>query len=803
MRSGNIFLMVLAMLFFTGVYAQQPGKETISGIITNTNASPVKGATVQLKGGTFSAVAADNGTFYIHRIAPGTYILLVTAVGYEAQEKSVTVQPGHISQVSVQLQPAVSQINAVEVREQSATAALPNKAFTATVVDVKKIRDRDVDMNRLLDAVSGVRVRETGGLGSEFNYSINGLSGKAVKFFIDGIPMDNFGTAFSINNLPVNMVDRVEVYKGVTPIELGGDALGGAVNIITRKDKRSYLDASYTMGSFQTHKLAVSGKWQQPKGFVISTQAFYNYSKNNYQVWGRTIELVDEYSRPLPGEPRLRRFNDDYTALNITTEAGVTNKRWADQLLLGITLADLRKGIQTGRTMAFVYGDVRYNEKLWMPHLKFSKKDLFTKGLQADIFASYSQLEGTTVDTGTRKYNWAGAVISDKVKGELGGIKARQSIYTFNDHNLLARGNMTYRLSEQHIFRFNYVLNHLRRTGTDKIGVAAWTIPFREPQQLQKQVAGLSYEILCFDQRWSNTFFAKHFSYQAGANTYGYNDHNEQVVTHLQMNDQAWGGGYASRLQLKRNLLLKLSMEYATRLPEAVELLGDGNTILNAPTLKPERSMNINAGVQQQWEGKKYRIGVNTGVFYRNTNNLIWLGEGDHFGTARYENISKIASRGVEAEFSYSNKKWLEATANVTWQDIRNKEAFTNTGAPNIVYNDRLRNMPWLMANGEVRFNKEKLFGLPHHLSCYVSTHYVQEYFLGWPSMGERPGKKIIPGQFVQDAGVTLRLKDNRYSISLECRNIFDQQVYDNYLLQKPGRYNSIKLRYFLSNSSH
>src|SRR5690606_14882056 len=97
-----------------------------------------------------------------------------------------------------------------------------------------------------------------------FKFSLNGFSGKSVKFFLDGIPMDNFGPALSLNNFPSNMAERIEIYKGVVPISLGADALGGAVNIITRSNS-NYLDASYSVGSFNTHQLGLNGAYTNPE----------------------------------------------------------------------------------------------------------------------------------------------------------------------------------------------------------------------------------------------------------------------------------------------------------------------------------------------------------------------------------------------------------------------------------------------------------------------------------------------------------------------------------------------------------
>jgi outer membrane cobalamin receptor len=59
------------------------------------------------------------------------------------------------------------------------------------------------------------------------------MSGKAVKFFIDGVPLEMLGKGVDLSTLPVNMADRVEIYKGVVPVHLSTDAMGGAVNIIS------------------------------------------------------------------------------------------------------------------------------------------------------------------------------------------------------------------------------------------------------------------------------------------------------------------------------------------------------------------------------------------------------------------------------------------------------------------------------------------------------------------------------------------------------------------------------------------
>src|SRR5690606_32300446 len=140
------------------------------------------------------------------------------------------------------------------------------------------------DLGHALDRVSGVRVRESGGVGSQMNFSLNGFRGNQVRFFMDGVPMDNFGSSFQINNIPVGLAERIEVYTGVVPVGLGADALGGAVNIITNSKKKDHMEASYSYGSFNTHRFSLNTVYVSKSGFTAQLNAFQNFSDNSYKM---------------------------------------------------------------------------------------------------------------------------------------------------------------------------------------------------------------------------------------------------------------------------------------------------------------------------------------------------------------------------------------------------------------------------------------------------------------------------------------------------------------------------------------
>lgn len=97
--------------------------------------------------------------------------------------------------------------------------------------------------------------------------------------------MNDNSDFIDINDIPVEMIDRIEIYKGIVPAKFGGSAVGGAVNIVIKEYPPKYLDVNYSYGSFNTHKASVVSKMNiAPKGIEFGLGGFYNYSDNNYKM---------------------------------------------------------------------------------------------------------------------------------------------------------------------------------------------------------------------------------------------------------------------------------------------------------------------------------------------------------------------------------------------------------------------------------------------------------------------------------------------------------------------------------------
>lgn len=259
-------------------------------------------------------------------------------------------------------------LNEVKVFGKSAARKLEEGVFAVNALEIAPDINRMVTINDLVNRTAGVKVRREGGVGSDFDLTINGMSGNSIRYFIDGVPLESKGSGVSLENIPLNIVERVELYKGVVPSHLGADALGGAVNIITKKKRQNFLDASYGIGSFHTHTADLTGQWFIPRtAIALRPTVGVNYSKNDYKMKG--VEIWDEDEERYILTDR-RRFHDDYLSIFGQLEAGVNNVGWADMFFLGYptTLSTKRSRQEPCRTKCMVRRNVIPTHWLSLPY---------------------------------------------------------------------------------------------------------------------------------------------------------------------------------------------------------------------------------------------------------------------------------------------------------------------------------------------------------------------------------------------------------------------------------------------------
>jgi outer membrane receptor protein involved in Fe transport len=675
----------------------------------------------------------------------------------------------------------------VTVTGKSDLRSVKQQAYTVTAIDATRLHNTTKDINQVLNHTTGIKVREEGGLGSNYSFSLNGFTGKQVRFFLDGMPMDNFGSSLSLNNLPINMAERIEVYKGVVPISLGSDALGGAVNVVTNQKIKKYLDASYSIGSFNTHRASLNSRYTFDNGFTINVNGFYNYSDNNYKI---DVQIPDPLTGIYGNTVKLKRFHDAYRSTMGQIEAGFINKQFADKLLFGLIMSENRKEGQTGMNMDLVSGHVFNSSTSLIPTFKYKKVNLFIKGLTLLANANMSFVKSGITDTSSRMYDWNGDYTVKTFGSNSGEVSYYKTKFRFNDRNAVATANVNYEINKQHSLSLNHIYSYARRKGEDEVAIIP--IPFDIPNTLSKNITGLAYKYSTMNNRFSATVFTKLFSMRASMVDAEWGTHEALTSSHNKT-----GYGIAATYFIWPFAQIKASYENTWRLPEGEEMFGNGLMIKNSPFLRPEHSNNFNIGLALSKTFNKHKFEGEVNYLYRKSGDYIRLESNGQL--SYYVNEDSVRTSGVEWGVRYTYNDAFTFEVNSTYQNTLNIKKL-DKGIPNYLYWDRLPNMPYLFGSFDAAYRFKKAFFNHDALTIGVGGNFIETFDLYWPSQGTVGTKHTIPQQFTQDASVTYSLQNGRYNIAVQCSNIGDVKQYDNFKLQKPGRAFSVKLRYFLHN---
>lgn len=781
-----VFFLLFAVLGFSEGLAQQ--LVTLSGKITSADGLPVAQATLAVEGTSYGTYSDDNGNYSLG-LPQGTYTVVASFIGYESQKKSVSLTGKKT--VDFVLREESVALNDVEVYGKSKSQQLREGTFAVSALDVKPVVNSLSNLNELVNRASGIKVRQEGGVGSDYDLSINGMSGNSVRYFIDGVPLETKGSEVSLANLPVNIIDHIEMYKGVVPAYLGADALGGAINIVTKKEKKNYLDMSYGIGSFHTHKADLNAQFVFPKsGIIVRPTVGVNYSKNDYMMKG--VEVWDESFRKYVPSNR-KRFHDDYFSLLAQVEVGVTGKPWADDFFVTASYSKVDKELQTGSVQTKVYGMAERNGSAYNVSARYRKKDFLLKGLQMHSFLSHTWDYSLTVDTAYRVYDWNGDYIESS-RNEITGRE--RSLRHYKRPTTMFRSNWDYRIGPQHVLNVNYLLN---RTGNDRYDEVDSSF---EPSNdvVCKHIIGLSYQQQLLQDRMENTFFVKDYINHLNIRQTDLYWQTGSDKMKGESTGNYWGYGIGSRMKFVEPLALKASYEHSVRLPLARELLGNGSTIYANTALNPEKSDNVNLGVFGTWHpGMGHTVYYEVNGFMRFVDDYIQAVVAEKEGMMQYQNVPAVHIKGLEGEVRYSWKRNLQCMANVSWQDARDQRQYKEDGKLSATYLNRVPNRPWLFGTAEVNYTFHDVCRKNSSLRLETSYQWVHWYYLTWEAYGSKESKAQIPAQHVVNAGVTYSLENGKYNVSVNCDNLFDRLVYDHYKLQKPGRSFFLKFRVFLN----
>ena len=787
----NLSLFFLSACAFS-TYAQKPGKTMISGKVISTEKEVVDFATVYLKGTGHGGITNQEGIYHVSAPA-GNYTLVVSAVGYKTVEKPVTLLRGQRVRQNITISPETQQLDEVTV-VSTGVSRLKRSAFNAVAVDTKELQNTTKNLSDALAKAPGMKLRESGGVGSDMQLMLDGFSGKHVKVFIDGVPQEGVGSSFGLNNIPVNFADRIEVYKGVVPVGFGTDAIGGVINIVTNKKRRRwFLDASYSYGSFNTHKSNVNFGQTFKNGFTYEINAFQNYSDNDYQIEA-PVEDFETGRIDRDKKVRVKRFNDTYHNEAVVGKVGVVDKKWADRLMLGFTYSNMYQDIQTGVRQDIVYGQKHRKGHSLMPSLEYYKRNLFAKGLDVALTVNYNKNLTTNVDTASYKYNWYG---DRKLLNSPGEQSYQHSRADNNNWNGTFTAN--YRLGKMHMLTFNHVLNTFSRSNTSLLAKEEQSDAIAK--ETRKNISGVSYRLMP-SETWNLSVFGKYYNQFVAGPVATDANQNDYVRTTRSVNSIGYGA--AGTYFILPGLQAKLSYEKAYRLPTIEEMFGNEDLEMGDIGIRPENSDNVNLNLSYNRTFGRHSVYVEGGLVYRNTKDYIQRNITDLSGgksAATYINYGKVLTKGYNISARYGFGKWVSVGGNFTQMDVRdNMKTSISGSAENIAYKERMPNLPYIFADSDVTFYWRDLGRKGNALTVSYDNQYLHSFTYYSSKIGSNKGDYVVPSQFSHNLSLSYSLRDGRYNLSFECRNFTDEQLYDNFSLQKAGRAFYGKVRVYFGN---
>ncbi|SHE72021.1 Outer membrane receptor proteins, mostly Fe transport [Mariniphaga anaerophila] len=787
----KIIIIVIALcLCFVGKSVAQSNQKTISGTVLDSNGNALPFSNISEKNTSNGTTSNEQGEFMLKTNSPNKAVLLISYLGYTTKE--VTIEDfSNARNLVFQLKPKEHHLNEVLVGGKSVATKIEQQGFVATSIPIKELQSQSVELNQVLNQSAGIVVREQGGLGSRVNYSINGLEGSAVRFFLDGIPLDYFGSSYSVSTIPVSQINRIDIFKGVVPVELGSDALGGAINLVTKKNLKNTLEIDYTYGSFNTHKVSASGYGRANNGLTAKVSAFYNYSDNNYKVWGSDISVTNPETFEVMRGITAERFHDAYQSKAIKTDFGVTNKTWADHFFVGLLTSSMDKEIQHGATMIVPFGEATYSQNLLMPYLDYSNRQLLKQKLKVKLFTSYSGLNRARVDTSKNIYNWLGEI--EPVQRVLGGEQKR-TLNKLKEEVWMNRVNLNYTFSSMHKLVVNHVYTDLTRTDSDPL-VTQKTEGYYAPQFFNKSVLGVSWENLWFQHKLQTTLFYKRYNYSAAiklAETVAGETNYETVSAKEKSN----GLGFAISYTPAKKITLSFSVEQASRLPEANEILGDGLNVLANPNLKAESSLNTNLGIDVSLsEQRNSRVRINGNVFFRDVKQKMKLVTASDPALLQVVNFDKVQMSGIDGRIQYYYKEFLSIFQSLAFLHPVIKTDSDEFGNNNGLDNTRMPNTPFFQANSEARLNFGNLLQNKPAVFVYWRYGHVGSFYRHSEKYGSE-NKDHIPAQNIHSVGTGYTFPKTNLTASGAINNLFNAQAFDNYAVQKPGRAFYLKLTY-------
>lgn len=312
-------LYVLMLCLFPIVVCSQT-KGTLRGTVYSEEGQAIT-ANISLHPDNHFVVAESDGSFKINNLFEGTYTLIVNHLGYQTYERAIEVTAGQTTRVEIKLIRNSHALHEVAINDKRIQddnlISVTNAAMPVSIITRKQL---ELMGSRRLDEVlkeqTGIAiVNNIAGGNRSVGVQLQGFSSEYVMVLIDGQPMvGRNGGSFDLSRISVTNIERIEIIKGAASCLFGSEAMGGAINIVTRHGALQAQGlASVRYGSLHILDATLEGEtpFASNRGEANLSANFYRSDgfnvNNRYQTSGTTVPPSDNYTLQGRGRYRLSK----------------------------------------------------------------------------------------------------------------------------------------------------------------------------------------------------------------------------------------------------------------------------------------------------------------------------------------------------------------------------------------------------------------------------------------------------------------------------------------------------------------
>jgi len=393
--------MLLAVILFIHIHLN--GQSSLSGTVIYEN-QPIENAEVVLSDDLHTAFTDASGFFQMEQIPPGTYQLEIYATGFEIHWQKISIKEDRQKELNIELTNEDRVLDMVVI-----TGTMKEVSKLDSPVPVEVYSSKFFKANptpTLFDAIqniNGVRPQLNCNVCNTGDIHINGLEGPYTMVLIDGMPIvSGLSTVYGLFGIPQSLIERVEVVKGPASTLYGSEAVGGLINIITKKPGNAPVFSADVFGTtwaeFNTDlasKFSVGDKvqsligvnyynYQNPidnnkDGFTdvtlqnrISVFSKWNFERRNHRAFSLAARYI--YEDRWGGE---MNWNRSYRAGDEVYGESIYTNRWE---LFGVYQLPLTEKIMfqfsaNGHDQNSAYGDLLFlaDQKIAFGQLTWEK----------------------------------------------------------------------------------------------------------------------------------------------------------------------------------------------------------------------------------------------------------------------------------------------------------------------------------------------------------------------------------------------------------------------------------------------